>query len=96
MESRDPCSRIWPLTLALTVEAAGEIDRAFIRVVLVCRRNSPPSPSSSSFDWKPLWPGHASISVPSTETCSPTTVTCSPLSEIANRGMLTFQSIRRL
>ena len=32
-----------------------------------------PSPSASSFDSKPLWPGHASISVPSMETFSPTT-----------------------
>ncbi len=39
--SRDPCSRVWPLALALTVEAAVGIDHAFIRVVLVCRRNPP-------------------------------------------------------
>lgn len=41
MVSRDPCSNVWPLALAHTVEAAVGTGRAFIRAVLVCHRNSP-------------------------------------------------------
>lgn len=66
-------AKVGLLAIALAVEAAGATGRAFIRAVLAYRRNSPPHYLHRS-RLEAFVAGHASISLPSTETCSPTTV----------------------